>query len=238
MGMADRDWYREGVRQRWRAARAEAAASGPPNPRDRQHGRRPPPAWPPPWLRRHGRLVATIAVVILSALLRGPLGPEIIARTRNMLSSATAEVPHVTATNPPDFVPEGFPPNGYQLWHIEVPDIAWGPLAVIAPVTGGELHFVVRLRDWATDRPITTLFMTTGGYATTMLPVGAYRMTVASGEHWDGLARMFGAATRVTRSVDPVLIVPRRGGVVGATVNLEGSITGNFPVAPAGVGGF
>lgn len=63
-------------------------------------------------------------------------------------------------------------------------------------------HFFVKLRDATSGKEVLNVFVRSGSYAEIKIPLGTYRVTFGSGEHWYGPHVKFGRSTKYKRADD------------------------------------
>lgn len=227
MGVEDREWFKEERRERLRKAFERA------NRMNREyHDRLPPPHW-----GNRGQVVSNkglsgIALFFVGALL---ISPVVISKWPRIVQFFDAGM----ASSPPVFV-EGlepvsgqalppFPPSGTIRRHVPNDYSSPGlPLTVRNNFT--EKHVVVRVRDWISQTPIATAYVSSGEEVRIILPRGKYRLVFADGKTWEGDEALFGRQTVVSRGADPVIMGAV--GEAGQIIIMDGGLSGNFPTEP------
>ena len=96
-----------------------------------------------------------------------------------------------------------FPASGDAIWYVAQTQPAVAPLTLAAPM-GTDRNFVVRLDDWETRAPQVLIPIRAGETSVTLLPLGRYRLKIASGTNWQGTDRLFGPQSQVKEAVYPV----------------------------------
>jgi hypothetical protein len=87
------------------------------------------------------------------------------------------------------------PEQGVYANYVESPGIA--PLTI---KTESGSNYFIKVVDTATDRPIRTLFVYGGSTLEALVPAGFYVLKYATGDHWCGERKLFGAGTRLHKA--------------------------------------
>jgi hypothetical protein len=202
VGVEDREWFREARAERLRKAFGDAT------PRQMRHkGRR----------RVIDRQILAGVAILLSAGATLALGAKNWWRT---IDFGLADVPAVVELGPQ----EAFPTSGTVNLH-EPNDYSAGHEPFVVRGAGGETRAVVRVRRWEDGSPVATGFVAGDGHTEILLRPGRYRVSVAYGRNWRGLAELFGRETLVEEIVEPIDVVSG----MGQTLSLRKTPTGNTP---------
>lgn len=90
-------------------------------------------------------------------------------------------------------------------------------------------HSMVSLEDWQTGALVLTVFVRSGEVAELAVPLGQYRMKVASGLIWYGSSKRFGPVVAVDQLVTPVNFSRNAaGGTTGMMIELTQRPGGNL----------
>lgn len=127
-----------------------------------------------------------------------------------------------------------FPPTGEARWYTGSSEPATAPLTIKAPTRSG-MHHVVRLDEWHSGKPVVLIPIRAGETASLAVPLGRYRVTMASGSRWLGTEKLFGLPGEVKQAVDPVVFYATPNGTMGQKIDLTGRLDGNMPTKPAGL---
>ncbi|XGV98361.1 MAG: hypothetical protein ACAF41_05375 [Leptolyngbya sp. BL-A-14] len=65
---------------------------------------------------------------------------------------------------------------------------AWSPR--------NEKHYMVKLRDWQSNKVVTTAFIRSGEKVELIIPFGAYKLRYAAGNLWYGKSHLFGSKVK------------------------------------------
>ena len=125
-----------------------------------------------------------------------------------------------------------FPTTGQVLWYIQpAAQQVTGNLTISAP-SGKGLNYAVRLDEWATGKPVTLITVRSGETATTPIPLGRYRVTIAKGKTWLGPSKLFGIGGDVREAVDPLDFYRSNQQTFGHRINLDAALRGNMETRP------
>ncbi len=126
-----------------------------------------------------------------------------------------------------------FPATGSALWYSQpASQQVTGNLTITAPGNKG-INYVVLLDDWATGKPVTLIPVRDGEAATTQIPLGRYRVTIAKGNRWLGPSKLFGIGGDVQEAVDPLEFYRSGQQTVGHRINLDTTLRGNMATRPS-----
>ena len=126
-----------------------------------------------------------------------------------------------------------FPPTGEARWYSQGVEKATAPLSITAPIRSG-VHHVVRLDEWHSAKPVVLIPIRAGETAKVDIPLGRYRVTMASGSRWLGTEKLFGVRSEVKEAIEPLEFYATPTGTMGHKIELEGRLNGNMPTKPAG----
>lgn len=95
----------------------------------------------------------------------------------------------------PSYPEQTLPPNGTVQWFTS--DIRMAPFKVQGK---SGLHYLVKLCDFYTKKPILTVFVRNGFIINLKVPLGSYELKYAAGEKWYGYDHLFGPTTAYHRA--------------------------------------
>ena len=127
-----------------------------------------------------------------------------------------------------------FPPTGEVQWYSPEEQPHTASLTIFAPAESNR-NYVVRLDDWVSKAPIAMIPIRGGDTATVKVPLGRYRIIMASGTTWQGSVKMFGFAGEIKEAVDPLEFYRTDNQTVGHHIDLRNRLDGNMPTRPAGI---
>ncbi len=180
------------------------------------------------WLIASAIVMAAVGIVSTrrhNISLEAPSTPN-VARIPKLPIGGPRRPEVISAISPKPEAP--FPPSGYELRHKRYsfrPDN--GPVEIDARLISPK-HVVVRIYDWDSDQPVSTIYMDRGAVHKTVLPPGNYRFRIAVGDTWEGDQALFGPATRVQRTEKPSIISRTSHSVTGFVLQLSPP-AGNLP---------
>jgi len=103
-----------------------------------------------------------------------------------------------------------------------------------ATATSRALH-VIKVEEWNTQRPVLMTFVPGGATVKVDLPLGIYRIKIASGDTWYGMDELFGPGTRVQTGEKPLQFYMEGNAITGHTLRLQAPVSSNnFPTAEGG----
>jgi hypothetical protein len=70
------------------------------------------------------------------------------------------------------------------------------PFKVVTRKNFEERNYFIKLTNWSDDKTILTLFVRSGETASANVPLGVYKIKIASGEKWYGSNKIFGSQTK------------------------------------------
>lgn len=212
---------------------------------------RPPPARDPRPSQFKGVGWALGILVVGGALWHGPTAKQ-TARSPAPAANATYPAPKEAARLPAANLQTPFNEAAAPM-PLRKPEIRAGPLVPQAPLprTGevqtftyaeavaplelksrGASHYVVKLSDATTGRPVMTVFVRGGGTVTVEVPLGVYQVKYASGDHWYGYEKLFGPET-VYSKADKVFSFQVVGQQIsGYSITLYTVASGNLRTRP------
>lgn len=126
-----------------------------------------------------------------------------------------------------------FPVTGDVRWYGQSGATSTAPLTITAPVRPG-MHHVVRLDEWHSGKPVVLIPVRAGETALIKVPLGRYRVTMATGSRWLGAEKLFGLSSEVKEAIDPLEFYATSTGTMGHKIDLAGHLHGNMPTKPAG----
>lgn len=177
--------------------------------------------------------LAMIGALVLLAVLS--------KRHREYASSLPAlpTVPTVlTVPTAPAVSAEPFPATGEVRWYVSPPEKDGAkdgaPLSIAAPAEGNR-NYVVRLNEWNGDGLVAIIPIRGGETAQVVVPLGRYRITIASGKSWQGPEKLFGFTGEVKVAVDPMDFYRTGNKTMGNTIDLRSRINGNMQTRPQGL---
>lgn len=130
--------------------------------------------------------------------------------------------------------PVAFPESGDAVWYMTPTQPPVARLTLAAPPSAGR-NFAVRLDDWETRAPVVLIPVRAGETSVTLMPLGRYRMKIASGASWQGSDRLFGAQTNVKEAVHPIEFTRQGNQTNGHRIELEVPYQGNLETKPSGM---
>jgi hypothetical protein len=119
-----------------------------------------------------------------------------------------------------------FPDNGSRVDHTRLENVA--PFEVSSE--GKTSNFLVRLRDAETGALITDLYLRPGRTAKVSVPLGRFRLLIASGSVWYGTELLFGDKGGYSEAEDRLDFTQTTDRVRGHTIRLQESVLGNLKV--------
>lgn len=126
-----------------------------------------------------------------------------------------------------------FPATASVVAYQEISGQKLAAFIVDATGTGSTLH-VVKMEEWNTRRPVLMTFVPGGSTAKLEVPLGIYRIKIASGDTWYGMDDLFGPSTRVQTAEKPLQFYAEGNTITGHTLHLQSVAGGNrFPTAEA-----
>jgi hypothetical protein len=126
---------------------------------------------------------------------------------------------------------EAFPPSGNVFWYV-TPQTLEARFTVAAP-SGTRQLYAVRLDDDVTGRPVVLIPLRGGEVQEVNVPLGRYRVTMASGTTWYGPEKLFGFFGEHKKAVDPLHFYRTGSTVIGHRLDLAKRLDGNMPTRAA-----
>lgn len=243
MGVADRDWFREGAAERRRRAESGGATWPGPPPSDLPPAPRAPRQAP---TRRRPRvgIAAVVALLVGAGAVAAALAASEAWRRHPALAADAAQLAaRVRAAVAPAPQPQPWPGHGHAEWAVGVGERFAGlpllPLRIntfqrlAGPASGAGDRWAVSIRPWAGGAELVRLHLDGGRAAVVMLPPGEYQVVYARGSGpWRGPDGLFGPGTGVVRWERP-LRLGFDGGGGGREAWLFGDPEGAVPTSPA-----
>jgi hypothetical protein len=85
------------------------------------------------------------------------------------------------------------PANGEVTRYLTpLPEQPLAPLNVITDGNPNGPQYFIKLADWSTNQTVLTLFLRAGLKTSVEVPLGIYKIKIASGTHWYGINKVFG----------------------------------------------
>ncbi|MFC4519071.1 hypothetical protein [Cupriavidus pinatubonensis] len=126
-----------------------------------------------------------------------------------------------------------FPPSGSVISYQDLTGQKMAGFSIDTSGTGAVLH-AIKVEEWNTQRPVLVTFVPGGSRAKVEVPLGIYRIKIASGDTWYGLDDLFGPGTRVQTAEKPLQFYAEGNTITGHTLYLQSVGGGNrFPTAEA-----
>lgn len=152
---------------------------------------------------------------------------------QNILPDTSTKSDRVLGLLPPTKSAQPFPATGAVVAYQEIAGQKLAGFTVDATSTGMTLH-VVKVEEWNTQRPLLMTFVPGGSVVKLEVPLGIYRIKIASGDTWYGMDDLFGSATRVQTAEKPLQFYAEGNTITGHTLYLQAVTGGNrFPTAEA-----
>lgn len=168
------------------------------------------------WLRPVVIVVAGIGAIAMTYWMNTP--------PSHVQQPVAAYTPRLAPLPPPTLPVVPFPENGATSDYAHRENVA--PFEVSA--SGKSANFVVRLRDAATNALVIDVYVRTGRSAEIRVPLGRYRLLIASGDKWYGLEHLFGNRGAYGEAEKHLDFVQLRDRLRGHTIELQESIQGNL----------
>jgi hypothetical protein len=105
--------------------------------------------------------------------------------------------------------------------------MATAPLTLVAPQDQAK-RYAVRLDDWNSGSPVVLIPVEAGHTVTVLVPLGRYRVTMASGSSWFGVGKLFGVLGEEKVAVEPLDFVRTNAATTGHRIELKKRIDGNM----------
>jgi len=127
-----------------------------------------------------------------------------------------------------------FPSAGSVVAFQELAGQAKAGFTIDATATG-RTHHVIKVEEWNTQRPVLMTFVPGSTTVKVDLPLGIYRIKIASGDTWYGMDELFGPGTRVQTGEKPLQFYMEGNAITGHTLRLQSPVSSNnFPTAEGG----
>jgi hypothetical protein len=123
---------------------------------------------------------------------------------------------------------EAFPPTGAVMWFVETPEPGASAALTIAAPADRNVNFAVKLSDWGSGRAVAVIPVRAGETAAVQVPLGEYRITMASGINWQGADAMFGRTGETREAVDPMRFYKTDLQTMGHRIDLAARLNGNL----------
>ena len=125
-----------------------------------------------------------------------------------------------------------FPQTGDVQWFVQNQNEKLARLSIAAP-PGLKLNYAIQLDHWSDRSPVVTIYVRAGETAIALVPLGRYRVTIAKGKYWQGSGKNFGFSGDTREAVAPLEFYQTGNTVVGHTIELDKSLSGNMETRPA-----
>ena len=119
------------------------------------------------------------------------------------------------------------PPHGKITWYSN-----GDPIAPLEIRSSRGSHYVVKLSDYYSKREVLSVFVHGGSTINLDVPLGTYRITYASGEHWYGPTHLFGPETACFKADSSFDFRETGNQVSGYTLTLYKVVDGNLQTTP------
>lgn len=173
-------------------------------------------------------------VCAASALIRSPWVTRRSAK-RLLLSCRLGDVSGVVGLDLNGLCSIGgaFPPTGSVISYQDLTGQRMAGFSIDASGTGTTLY-AIKVEEWNTQRPVLMTFVSGGSLDKLEVPLGIYRIKIASGDTWYGLDDLFGPGTRVQTAEKPLHFYAEGSTITGHTLILQSVGGGDrFPTAEA-----
>jgi hypothetical protein len=155
------------------------------------------------------------------------------------LSNTAIAQPKISQTQNSEELP--LPDNGEVIRYLT--PSSEEQLASLSIITDGNPNgpqYFIKLADWSTNQTVLTLFLRAGLKTSVKVPLGIYKIKIASGTHWYGINKVFGPTTDYSLiakpSGDSKMVFEARGKeVIGHELTLRNVRNGNVrrkPISP------
>ena len=125
-----------------------------------------------------------------------------------------------------------FPVSGTTEWFVDQPSGGSGSMLRVRAPASHQKNYAVRLDDWEGHRPVLVIFVRGGEDAITPLPLGRYRVTIASGFNWLGGGKYFGLRGDVREVLTPLEFYSTGHSVINQILEVERPMQGNLETRP------
>jgi hypothetical protein len=170
-------------------------------------------------------------VAIVAVLLAGVAHQELRITPPVPATTKPAEPGKLQPAASPAADAVAFPKDGFTLVNRR-PGTDWdSPLTLRMPSDTAYRHWIVSVRDWATGKWVTTVYLSEGAITTVLLPTGFCRIAIAAGSNWQGEARLFGTGTQAWEWTSAVSLSPKLKPVIGPPKEAAESATSLAPSA-------
>jgi hypothetical protein len=123
----------------------------------------------------------------------------------------------------------------YQLGH-SAPAVA--SFTVTAKPSHAAVSHLVKLVDISSGQPVLSVFVRSGETASIKVPLGSYKVNIATGEKWYGETKLFGKGMIVMQGKAPMDFYAEGNSITGHTLTLDDVIDGNYPTRPLSADNF
>jgi hypothetical protein len=164
-------------------------------------------------------LIFTVALIALVSLYkRFPLG-EIASTLKSALHPASPVAPLPATGN-------------VTLYHLGHSAKAIASFKVTAKPSRAGVSHLVKLIDVGSGQPVLSVFVRSGETASINVPLGSYKINIATGKKWYGETKLFGKGMLVKQGAAPLDFYAEQNAINGHTLTLDDVIDGNYPTRP------
>lgn len=123
------------------------------------------------------------------------------ALTTSMTSNSFFGLPKTAITQPKPLQAQKaeelpLPANGEVIRYVTpAPEEQLAPLSIITDGNPNGPHYFIKLANWSTNQTMLTLFLRAGLKTSVEVPLGTYKVKIASGKRWHGINKVFGPTT-------------------------------------------
>jgi hypothetical protein len=199
--------------------------------RDYMHDRHRTPHRKGPW--RNGKLLVQpapysflkkvltfgAAVLVLTSFFKHFPPDQITAKWKTVFQSSV-QVPPLPAT------------GNVTLYQLGQSAPAVASFKVTAKPSQAGVSHLVKLVDVASGQPVLSVFVRSGESAELKVPLGIYKINIATGEKWYGETKLFGKKMTVKQGNTPMVFYAEQNSITGHTLTLDDVIGGNYPTRP------
>jgi hypothetical protein len=163
--------------------------------------------------------VFAAAILVLTSFFKHFLPDQITSKWKAVFQSSSQVAP--------------LPPTGnvtlYQLGQ-SAPAVA--SFKVTAKPSRAGISHLVKLVDVGSGQPVLSVFVRSGESADLKVPLGSYKINIATGEQWYGETKLFGKKMVVEQGMRPLVFYAEQNSIMGQTLTLDNVIDGNYPTRP------
>jgi hypothetical protein len=164
-------------------------------------------------------LVFAAAILVLTSFFKHFPPDQITAKWKAVFQSAT-QVPPLPAT------------GNVTLYQLGQSAPAVASFKVTAKPSRAGVSHLVKLVDVGSGQPVLSVFVRSGESADLKVPLGSYKINIATGEQWYGETKLFGKKMVVTQGMTPMVFYAEQNSITGHTLTLDDVIAGNYPTRP------